>query len=251
MVGGVKKFEEHFRGFQDRYVLIGGTACDLVCSEQGLDFGRVTKDFDLVLCVEALDDGFVRLIWDFIRQGQYEIKQKSGSRCLYRFAKPRSAGFPSMLELFSRRLDAVDVADGAACTPVPAGAEDSSLSAILLEEESYRFLMTSTAVIRGVHVATAECLIPLKARAWMDLRKRKEAGEKVDSKNIAKHRNDIYRLSRLLPESLRMSVPPAMKESLQSWDEAGSSDPLQEDHPALGGVESVRIHALLKGVYQL
>mgnify|MGYP000521783331 CR=1 FL=1 len=57
MIKGLDKFREHFAGFADRYVLIGGAAADLVMDEAGVDF-RVTKDFDIVLCVEALDTSF-------------------------------------------------------------------------------------------------------------------------------------------------------------------------------------------------
>jgi hypothetical protein len=54
MVKGIDPFKAHFEGFSDRYVLIGGVACFLSLDEAGLDF-RVTKDLDIVLCVEALD----------------------------------------------------------------------------------------------------------------------------------------------------------------------------------------------------
>ena len=36
-------------------------------------------------------------------------------------------------------------------------------------------------------------LIPFKAKAWMDLTDRRAAGEHVDSKNIKKHKNDVFR----------------------------------------------------------
>ncbi len=58
MVKGLELFREHFREYTDRYVLIGGAACDLAMGEAGLDF-RATKDLDIVLCVEALDKTFV------------------------------------------------------------------------------------------------------------------------------------------------------------------------------------------------
>lgn len=47
MVRGLDVFREHFRAFSDRYVLIGGTACEIVMREAGLGF-RVTKDLDIV-----------------------------------------------------------------------------------------------------------------------------------------------------------------------------------------------------------
>ena len=49
MVKGLGLFKEHFRPYTDRYVLIGGTACDLAFEEAGLSF-RATKDLDIVLC---------------------------------------------------------------------------------------------------------------------------------------------------------------------------------------------------------
>lgn len=30
MVTGLTNFKEHFRGFENQYVIIGGTACDLI-----------------------------------------------------------------------------------------------------------------------------------------------------------------------------------------------------------------------------
>ena len=53
MVTGIDRFREWFRGYEDQYAIIGGTACDLLMSEDGMDF-RATKDIDLVLIVEAI-----------------------------------------------------------------------------------------------------------------------------------------------------------------------------------------------------
>lgn len=72
MVKGLDLFREHFSGFRDRYVLIGGTACDLAMTEAGLSF-RATKDLDIVLCVEALDVEFAKAFWAFVAAGRYQI----------------------------------------------------------------------------------------------------------------------------------------------------------------------------------
>ena len=45
MVIGLDSFKEWFRGFDGYFVVIGGTACDLLMSEAGLDF-RATRDID-------------------------------------------------------------------------------------------------------------------------------------------------------------------------------------------------------------
>ena len=58
MVNGLKLFQEAFENYADQYIIIGGTACDLLLDESGLPF-RATRDLDIVLCIEALDDSFI------------------------------------------------------------------------------------------------------------------------------------------------------------------------------------------------
>ena len=47
MVKGFTKFKERFQGFENQYVIIGGTACDLIMENEELPF-RATKDIDIV-----------------------------------------------------------------------------------------------------------------------------------------------------------------------------------------------------------
>ena len=56
----------------------------------------------------------------------------------------------------------------------------------------------------GVTVLDAAYLIPFKAKAWMDLTDRKAAGEHVDSKNIKKHKNDVFRLTELIDPTAKI-----------------------------------------------
>ena len=37
MVIGLESFQKWFLGFEDQYVVIGGTACDLLMAEEGMD----------------------------------------------------------------------------------------------------------------------------------------------------------------------------------------------------------------------
>lgn len=57
-------------------MLIGGTACDLLMSDEGLDF-RATKDIDLVLIIEAVDAAFGRRFWEYVIAAGYEHCNKS------------------------------------------------------------------------------------------------------------------------------------------------------------------------------
>lgn len=47
MVIRLKSFREHFKGYEDCYTIIGGTACDILMSDAALDF-RATRDIDLM-----------------------------------------------------------------------------------------------------------------------------------------------------------------------------------------------------------
>lgn len=197
MVRGLDRFRDHFREYIDRYVLIGGTACELVMDAVGLQF-RATKDIDIVLCIDDVDADFTRAFWDFIKEGQYQSQECSeGKPQFYRFQKPLADGFPVMLELFSRAPDALTLSEEAHLTPIPIDDEVSSLSAILLDNDYYAWVQAGTQIIDGLPVVGAEHLIPLKARAWLDLRIRSNAGDHVNSRDIKKHRNDVLRLSQI------------------------------------------------------
>lgn len=96
-IRGLTLFGEHFKGHQDQYILIGGVASWITMDEAGEDF-RATKDLDIVLIIETLTPAFVDLFWEFIKSGQYEIRQTSeGKPVFYRFQKPANANFPCRL----------------------------------------------------------------------------------------------------------------------------------------------------------
>lgn len=217
MVKGLDLFREHFRGYADRYLLIGGTACDLAMDEAGLEF-RATKDLDIVLCVEALDKEFVNAFWAFIRIGKYRTQEKStGRKQYYRFRKPEAEGYPFMLELFSRQPDALSLDDDSHLTPVPTDEDVSSLSAILLSDEYYNFICSGRKESDGLVFIGAEHLVPLKARAWLDLSERKRVGEVVDSRSIRKHRNDVFKLYQILRPDFDGDVPDSVKADMRDF----------------------------------
>jgi hypothetical protein len=218
MVRGLDTFAAFFAGDEQRYALIGGVATQLVLEDAGLT-ARATKDLDIVLSVEVLDAGFGRKLWDFIEAGGYEIRQRGeGTACFYRFAKPADAAFPVMLEFFAREPGHLPLAEGAHLTPVPFEQQVESLSAILLDQGYYGFLHAHTRLLAGVRAVTEPALIALKARAWLDLTDRRAANPgAVDSKHLAKHRNDVLRLSQLLSPDDRIDAEEAIREDLERF----------------------------------
>ena len=223
MVKGFESFKSWFEGYEDCYTIIGGTACDLLMSEAGQDF-RATKDIDLVLIVETLTSEFCKRFWDYIDAGSYEHRNKStGKPQFYRFTHPAKAEYPAMIELFSRKSDLITLPEGAVLAPIPLEENIASLSAILLDDSYYQFLREGKHVLNGVTVLGAPYIIPFKMKAWLDLSERKKSGEEVDSKDIRKHRNDVFRLTELLNPAERIQVPAAVLQDISSFVELNAN----------------------------
>ncbi|MFA7553118.1 MAG: hypothetical protein WCY88_02620 [Spongiibacteraceae bacterium] len=251
MVKGLAVFKEHFAAFQDCYVLIGGSACDIQMEEAGLDF-RATKDLDLVLCAEALNEGFVAAFWDFIEKGGYQQREKSeGEKEFFRFIKPTNNEYPAQLELFSRALEKLPIAEGVKLTPIPVEGEADSLSAILLDDDYYGCLQQGADIVDGVRVLKPAYLLVFKAKAYLDLTARKDAGEAVDSRDIKKHKLDVCRLFQLLPTDLQLTLPIAVKNDVENFVQN-----VRDDLPDLKsiGIKNLSAEALLENIskiYQL
>lgn len=217
MVAGIERFRYWFRGYEDQYAIIGGTACDLLMEDEGLAF-RGTKDIDLVLIIEAITPEFGARFWEFIREAGYEHRSKStGNPQFYRFSHPTQREYPFMIELFSRKPDAIGLPAHAAVTPLPMEDDISSLSAILLDEAYYQFLRSGTTQVAGISVLDAAHLIPFKAKAWLDLSQRKANGEAVDSRSIRKHKNDVFRLFALLNPDIRIAAAASIYQDLREF----------------------------------
>ncbi len=224
MVRGLDLFKEYFKDFTNQYVLIGGAACTTVMEESGLDF-RATKDLDIVLCVEALHTDFVQHFWGFIIKGGYKNRHKStGRKLFYRFDDPEDASYPVMLELFSRTPDALSSSAGSHLTPIPVDEYVVSLSAILLDDDYYRFIHEGKRDIAGLSVVAPQYLIQLKARAWLDLTSRRSAGEHIDEKDIRKHRNDVFKLFRIIAQDDSVALPGSIGPDFRKFLDAMAQD---------------------------
>lgn len=233
---GLDLFREHFAQHNKSFVLIGGTACLVAMELLGLEF-RATKDLDIVLCQEDSDPGFARVLWAFIRDGGYAQREtSSGRREYHRFAKPTTAGYPAMIELFARAPEALTLAEGQHLVPAIRTIDETgdrlSLSAILLDTDYYSWLRAGRLEVTGLPIVRAEHLIPLKARAWLDLSARQRAGEAIDQRDVRKHRNDVVRLSSIIDPDYRVDIPGAIRTDMTSFIAALSEGPL--DLPALG-----------------
>ena len=246
MVKGLDRFRDYFRDFTDQYILIGGAACDISFENNNADF-RATRDLDIVLIVENLNRAFGEQFWAFIREGGYQHRAKSsGVPQFYRFDKPAQAGFPQMIELFSRTGYILE--SGSELTPIHIDDSVSSLSAILLNDAYYRFLLQGRDVIDGFSVLRPTWLIPFKAKAWLDLSERKGRGEHVDSRDMKKHRNDILRMaSELVLE--RCVLPDEIRNDMMRFIDVMNVTDMEIKNLKLHGVKAEEIRRLLVDTY--
>ena len=227
MVTGIDSFKEWFKGSEEQYAIIGGTACDILMTEEGLDF-RATKDIDLVLIIEAVDANFGKKFWEYVKQAGYEhCNKSSGVPQFYRFTHPITNQYPAMIELFTRKLDA-----------------------ILLDNDYYEFLKQGKVVVDGVTVLDAAYLIPFKAKAWMDLTDRKAAGEHVDSKNIKKHKNDVFRLTELIDPTAKVVAPQGVYADIQEFVRRMKNENVDIKQLGLVGRTKEKILEELKAMYE-
>ena len=217
MVRGLDIFKDYFADFTGNYVIIGGTARDILMEEAGFE-PKGTKDIDIILVVEALDTTFVRKFWEFIKDGDYEVKEKSEEhRKYYRFNKPNTIEFPSELELFSRNPNLLGFDEAAHLTPIPVEEGLTSLSAILLDDAYYQFIIEHSEVEDNLHLAKKEAVICLKAKAFLDMTKLKAEGVKIDKKKIRKHHTDIFRLALTLDIGDSFELPQMLKTDLLKY----------------------------------
>lgn len=251
MVAGFESFKSWFQGYDQEYIIIGGVACDMLLSEDERDF-RATKDIDMVLIIESITPEFARRFWDYVLEAEYKHKNKStGDTQFYRFSHPKSKEYPAMIELFSRRAENIVLSDEAHLTPLPMEEDISSLSAILLNDTYYDFLKQGRVILDGIPLLRAAYIIPFKAKAWLDLSERKAKGEQVDSKNIRKHRNDVFRLSALLAQNVRVDLSNEIREDVKTFLDSMDREQIDVKQLGLSGYNKDDIVSFLNTVYEL
>ena len=247
MVKGIDTFRRYFAEYEEQYVLIGGAACDIVFESNDTAF-RATRDLDMVLIVEALTPEFGEKFWEFIQDGGYRNKSTNGQKPqFYRFDKPEDDAYPKMIELFCRSN--FELREMTGITPIHIDDEVSSLSAILLNDDYYRILLEGKVVRNGLSVLRPEYLILFKAKAYLDLKQRKDRGETVDSKNISKHKKDILRIAaELVLESIG-ELPEAVETDIRAFVDLLAQDPFDSNSLKAYGLRNDEVVEVLHRVF--
>lgn len=108
----------------------------------------------------------------------------------------------------------------------------ASLSAILLDADYYGWVRDGRIVEDNLSFVRAEHLIPLKARAWLDLSERKDRGDSVSSSDIKKHKNDVFRLMLVIDPEYAATIPARIASDMERFATRLIGEPI--DLPSLG-----------------
>ena len=227
---GLDKFREAFKDFSDNYVIIGGAACDITMTGTEVH-PRATHDIDMIIVVERMTPQYGERFWQFIREAGYrpeKSKAKEGESPkyeMYRFVDG-NPGFPEMIELLSRHPDVLGEPKGLTIEPLPIDGEQSSLSAIIMDDDYYRFTIEHSRLTDDIRHADSAALVALKARAYLNLIQDKQNGKHVNSKDIKKHRSDVLKNVVIMTEDeipAPSSIVECVKEFVMSirsnWEE--------------------------------
>ena len=162
------------------------------------------------------------------------------------------AGFPWACpwEYVKRRLDAIPLPEDAVLTPLPMEDDISSLCAILLDDDYYDFLKAGKTKVAGITVLDAADLIPFKAKAWIDLSDRKARGEHVDSRDIRKHKNDVFRLTELIDSSIPIPAPASVRDDIHIFVSRMAGEEVDLKQLGIVGRSKEQILQELEDMYQ-
>ena len=89
-----------------------------------------------------------------------------------------------------------------------------------------------------------------KAKAYLDLRQRKESGETVDSNVIKKHKKDILRIVTELMLENTANLPATVKLEIDTFIKLLEQEPFDENSLKNYGIENQEVVAALRRVFE-
>lgn len=157
-----------------------------------------------------------------------------------------------MIELFSRKPKGMVLKPKTVLTPLHVEESIASLSAILLNDAYYRLLLEGKQLVDGFSVLSIEYLILFKIRAWLDLSDRVATGDHVDSSDIKKHKNDIFRLFTFItPPSTAIAIDEEIKTALDMFIRTVPEAPPDLPHLGIRFLKLEQVLEIIQGWYQL
>lgn len=219
MIPGFDKFEAAFLPHRESFILIGGTAVQMVLGQYETAKGvanraRVTHDLDLLIVTERLSSEFKAAFHKFISSGEYTCFFNGERPHYYRFMSPKNSAYPSKIELLAHTL--LDLPE-VRYTPLDLDA-DESMSAMVLDEELYQYALSHCELKHGFNCLKSEALLVFKITAYLNLMEEYKQTNDARRKNDAlKHRNDVFRVLEHIAPSVRAEIPQELNARIQAF----------------------------------
>ena len=87
----------------------------------------------------------------------------------------------------------------------------------MLNDDFYDFMRKGKTTINGLGVLKASYIIPFKMYAWLNLKDEKAAGKHVNSKDLRKHKNDVFQLFQIVPDDEVVEVRGDVAETIDRF----------------------------------
>jgi len=148
-----------------------------------------------------------------------------------------------MIELFCKQPDNIELKIDSGLTPIPIDESIISLSAILLNDAYYDFLVKGKRKVNGYSIIEMETVILLKIKAWLDMKERVQSGNHVDSRNLKKHKNDVFRLLSNVTPTSRVETVDEIREDILQFIKL-----IRDDQPDLKnlGIKDIKLDEMLE-----
>ena len=124
-----------------------------------------------------------------------------------------------------------------------------SLSAILLDDDYYKVLLDGKVIVDDLSVLRPEYLILFKAKAYLDLKQKRERGEIVDFDDIKKHKKDVLRIAAELMLENVANLPTVVKADIDEFIASLSSEPFDNNSLKNYGLKNDEIVSVLNRVF--
>ena len=110
------------------------------------------------------------------------------------------------------------------------------------------FIILCWKIVDGVSVLAESYIIPFKMYAWLDLKRRKEAGEHVNERDYKKHKNDVFRLLQIVNTDEKVSVGGLVRESVKIFLEEIAKEQIRVEQLGIM-ITKEEAMVLLKNMY--
>ena len=200
--------------YPNQCALIGGAAGRLMMNHAGVATEKA-GDVPVALSLRVVSEDFAIRVEDLVRAGRYRNGRASvPASGLVQFIEPEAPHFPPLLEVLDRSATVSLEADR---TPSE-HPNDMSTGAVpagpLMDEPTFAVLGTRLAAEDSPPILDERDLIPVKARAWMDLADRRLAGHAMDRDAVRKPLREVFQLLALVPRSEPIHVPVTAQDDL-------------------------------------